>query len=273
NGNETTALGYIKTFLNGQTGLAAECASISSYEGTTLQGSTTSSSDMVNGMQLQTCPGTGTTCGTGTAIYGLDRNVAPNSISTGAYVSLKNCSDPTMSSGSTCAYFSYPGDSFAQTGDFLWSQGYGHTYSYLPQSGAIYRPGVLPLISVVNSMQPSLLGTPTPYNNTGTLSASASAARGMISSDLTTRNVKDNTPGEANILYLAGHDETASVAGTKVMLETLLQLGISTLPSIEVTTEVSRDNPIDASINGTDAILQGTFNLVTPAQTPPTFSL
>jgi hypothetical protein len=273
NTREQTALGFVKTFLNGQTGLAAECASISSYEGTTLQGSTTSTSDEVNGMQLQTCQGTGTTCGGSTASYGLDRNESPSNLGTGSFISLKNCSDPTTSSGSKCAYFSYPGDSFAQTGDFLWSQGWGHTYSYLPQSGSIYRPGVLPLISVVNSMQPSLLGTPVPYNNSGSLSASASAARAMISSDLTTRNVKDNTPGEANILYLAGHDETANVAATKVMLETLLQLGISTLPAITVSTEVSRDNPIDATIDTTDAILQGTYTLTSPVQTPKTYSV
>ncbi len=95
----------------------------------------------------------------------------------------------------------------------------------------------------------------------------------MITSDLTTRNIKDNTPGEANILYLAGHDETTSVSGTKIMLETLLQLGISTLPSITVTTEASRSSPIDATIDGTDAIVQGTFNVTTPAPTAPTYSV
>ena len=201
--------------------------------------------------------------------FGLDRNVYPGTIATNAYVTLSNCSDPTMAAGSECAYFSYPGDSFAQTGDYMWSAGYGHTYSYTPQSGSTYRAGVVPLISIVSSLQTSLLGTPTPYNGS-TLSASATAARAMISSDLTTRNIKDNTPGEANILYLAGHDETTSVAGTKIMLETLLQLGISTLPSITVTTEASRSSPIDASIDGTDAILQGTFDEVTPTPTAPT---
>ncbi|HEY1814747.1 MAG TPA: hypothetical protein VGG74_20515 [Kofleriaceae bacterium] len=268
NSYETTALGYISSFLKGQTGLAAECASVSSYEGTTLNGSTTSGA--VHGMQLQTCQDVGTgVCGTGTPTYGLNRNSNPPNIPT-AGITLRNCSDPTTTAATECVYYSYPGDSFAQTGEYLWSAVNGHTLSYIPQSGSIYRPGVLPLISVVSSLNTSLLGTPTPY--TTTASASAAAARAMITADLSTRNINNNTPGQANILYLAGHDETASVAGTKLMLETLLQLGISTLPSITVTTEASRSSPIDALISSTDAILQGTYNLTTPTPKVPTYS-
>jgi hypothetical protein len=275
--SDVTALGYIKTFLKGQTGLAAECASISSLEGTTLAGGGSvgngTSSNEIEGLQIQTCQDNGTGgCTTTAPTFGLDRDVYPTTINTNSYVALSNCSDPNQSAGAKCAYYSYPGDSFAQTGDYLWEAGYGHTYSYIPQSGSVYRAGVIPLISIVQSLNTADLGTPTPYNNSGTLSASATLARNMISSDLTTRNIMDNTPGEANVLYLAGHDETSSVSGTRVMLETLLQLGISTLPSITVTTEVSRSNPIDAAIDNTDAILQGTYDLTTPTPTVPTFS-
>ncbi|HEX7702395.1 MAG TPA: hypothetical protein VF403_16765, partial [Kofleriaceae bacterium] len=80
---------------------------------------------------------------------------------------------------------------------------------------------------------------------------------------------------KANILYLAGHDEHTSVSGTKVMLETLLQLGISTLPPIISTVEVSRNSPIAATIGGSPAIVQGTFEFITSSSTAittPTFS-
>ncbi len=267
NSYETTAIGYIATFLNGQTGLAAECASLSSLEGSTNAGSMSGANTA--GLQLQTCLNGGTnTCSASTTAYGVDRSSL--TIPT-AGLPLRNCSDPNVAAGSECAYYSYPGDSFAQTGDYTWTAVTGVAQSFFPQSGNIYKPGVVPLISAVTSLNQSLLGTPTPY--TGTASTSATNARAMIASDLSTRSIKDNTPGEANIVYLAGHDETGSVAGTKLMLETLLQLGISTLPSITVTTEVSRSNPIDATIGGVDAILQGTYGLTTPPPTLPTYSV
>ncbi len=171
--------------------------------------------------------------------------------------------------------YSYPGDSFAQTGDYSWSAVSGHTQAWLPNSAvnAIYRPGVVPLISQVTSLDTTKIVTPTPYN--GTPSAAQTAARSIIVADLTTRSVKDNTPGKANILYLAGHDERASVSGTKVMLETLLQLGISTLPPIVSITEVSRNSPIAVTLGTGAAIVQGTFEFITSSSTTittPTFS-
>ncbi|HEX4451289.1 MAG TPA: hypothetical protein VH143_10490 [Kofleriaceae bacterium] len=267
NSYETTAISYIASFLNGQTGLAAECASLSSLEGSTNAGSMSGANTA--GLQLQTCLNSGTnTCSASTTAYGVNRS----SLSIpGSGLPLVNCSDPTTASGSECAYYSYPGDSFAQTADYTWTAVTGVAQSFFPQSGSIYKPGVVPLVSAVTSLNLTLLGTPTPY--TGTASTSATNARAMIAADLSTRSVKDNTPGEANIVYLAGHDETGSVAGTKLMLETLLQLGISSLPSITVTTEVSRSNPIDATIGGVDAILQGTYGLTTPAPTLPTYSV
>ncbi|MEO6772666.1 MAG: hypothetical protein ABI467_06540, partial [Kofleriaceae bacterium] len=180
-----------------------------------------------------------------------------------------------LAAGSKCAFYSYPGDSFAQTGDFSWSAVSGHTQTWLPNSAAssIYRPGVVPLISEVAAVDATMLVTPTPYN--GSASAAQTAARPMIVSDLSTRSVKDNTPGKANILYIAGHDQSNSVAGTKVMLETLLQLGISTLPPIVSIVEVSRNSPIAATIDGNTSIVQGTFEFITSSSTTitvPTFS-
>ena len=222
--------------------------------------------------QYQTCLNSGTgTCAASQTPWGIDRNGA------GSYLAnnIRNCSDPNLANNSKCIFYSYPGDSFAQTGDFSWSAVAGHTQAWLPNApqSSIYRPGVVPLISEVAASDNTKIVTPTPYN--GTPSAAATSIRSIVVAELTTRSVKDNAPGKANILYLAGHDEHTSVAGSKVMLETLLQLGISTLPPIVTTVEVSRNSPIAATIGGSPAIVQGTFEFITSSSTTittPTFS-
>ncbi len=265
---EQTALANISAFLDGQTGLAAECASVSSFEGDYNGGS----AEMQGIPQYQTCKdnGAGACAATGTA-WGIEKS--PSGATTAS--NIRNCTDPNLASGSRCIFFSYPGDSFAQTGDYSWDAVTGHTQYYSPNTntGSIYKAGVLPLISEVSSLDTSKLVAPTPY--TGSPSAAQLAARPMIVAELTSRSVKDNTAGKANILYLAGHNQSTGVAGTKVMLETLLQLGISTLPPIVATVEVSRNSPIAATIDGSPAIVQGTFEFITSSSTPivvPTFS-
>jgi hypothetical protein len=268
NANELTALGKISTFLDGQTGLAAECASVTSYEGDYTAGA----ADSQGVPQFQTCLDTGVgTCAATNTPWGIDRNGA------GSYLAnnVRNCSDPNLTNNNKCIFFSYPGDSFAQTGDYSWSAVSGHTQAWLPNAAqsSIYRPGVVPLISQVALSDSTKIVVPTPYN--GSASAAAIAIRPIVVAELTTRSVKDNTAGKANILYLAGHDEHTSVSGTKVMLETLLQLGISTLPPIVSTVEVSRNSPIAATIGGSPAIVQGTFEFITSSSTvitTPTFS-
>lgn len=265
NANELLALGKISSFLDGQTGLAAECASVTSYEGDYTAGA----ADTQGIPQFQTCLDTGVgTCAATTTPWGIDRN------GTGSYLAsnVRNCSDPNLANSKQCIFYAYPGDSFAQTGDYSFSPVIGHTQAWLPNSAvsSIYRPGVVPLISQVALSDSTKIVTPTPYN--GTASAAATAIRPIVVADLTTRSVKDNTAGKANILYLAGHDEHTSVAGTKVMLETLLQLGISTLPPIVSTVEVSRNSPIAATIDGSPAIVQGTFEFITSSSTTITAS-
>lgn len=268
NANEINALGKISAFLDGQTGLAAECASVTSYEGDYLAGV----ADTQGVPQFQTCLDNGAGgCSGSKTPWGIERSPT----SAGTTSNSRNCSDPNMTTGSKCVVYSYPGDSFAQTGDYSWSAVSGHTQTWLPNTAAssIYKPGVVPLISEVNSLDLTKIVTPSPYN--GSPSAAETAARPMVVAELTSRNVKDNTAGKANILYLAGHDQRTSVSGTKVMLETLLQLGISTLPPIVTIVEVSRNSPIAATIGGNPSIVQGTFEFVTSSSTTivvPTFS-
>ncbi|MEO6776242.1 MAG: hypothetical protein ABI467_25040, partial [Kofleriaceae bacterium] len=129
NANEQTALANITTFLNSQTGLAAECASVTSYEGDYKSGV----ADTQGVPQFQTCldNGAGACAATGTP-WGIERE--PTSATTTS--NSRNCSDPNLAAGSKCAFYSYPGDSFAQTGDFSWSAVSGHTQTWLPNSAA-----------------------------------------------------------------------------------------------------------------------------------------
>jgi hypothetical protein len=265
---EMNAMAKIATFLNGQTGLSAECASLSAYEGDANNGTNSERA----GLQLQTCVNNGAgACSATTTFFGLNRNTNPPDIDT-RKPTLRNCSDPDLATGAECAYYSYPGDSFVQTGDYLWLALGGHTASYKAHAtpNSIYRPGVVPLVSHVMSLDKTKLGTPVPYS--GTPSPSAVLARPMIDAEFSTRSIKDNTPGKANILYLAAHNLTPSVAGTRMMIQTLLQLGLSNLPPISFVVEVSRSSPIATTMNGAPTIVQGTYEFLTPAGTIPTFS-
>src|SRR5262249_38081908 len=71
-----------------------------------------------------------------------------------------------------------------------------------------------------------------------------------------------------NLMYVAGHDLTSVVAGTKVVLQTLLLLGEP--PPAYETYEVSRSTPVISPVNGNDAIVQGTFENLQPTPTAKT---
>ena len=277
---ELTALSNISSFLDGQTGLAAECASVSSLEGSyndeVGHASSAAANGNYKGLQLQTCVNNGSGgCSTTTTNWGINRD-GYSLTSTGPN-SLVNCSDITTATSSQCAYYSYPGDPFAQIGDHLWFTSpaynasvvgglspYSWVWGFKPLNAKndVYKPGVLPLVSGVSSLNRTNL----------TLAPTATAVRTMIVDDYATRNIKDNTAGKANILYLGGHDENSSVAATKLMLETLLQLGNPTIPPTTITTEISRSTPVTAMINGSTAVVQGTLEYVNPPQTPTTYS-
>ncbi len=291
NSSEINALGNLATFLDNPGGLMAECASISTIEGAYVHGTSgscsggftswTSCAYRSGPLQLQTCVNNGSgTCAAGTTPWGMNRDQKGFGNS---YAAIKNCSDVTTTGGSTCAYYSYPGDSYSQTADYVWnSAGYnngscinsagvltpcytgdGVVSDFLPNTStnSIYKPGVLPLISAVASLDRTKLATP-------------ALARAMIVSDLSTRSVKDDAPNKANIAYVGGHDLSGTVAGTKIILETLLQLGFtSTPPPATVTTEVARASPVVTTVNNNTVLVQGTFESQSPAPTVPTVNL
>ena len=238
---EIVAMGKIATFLDGQTGLMAECHSIQSFEGGPTQGIATT--------QFQSCKDTAGACSGFNPLGFVKNNSAPSGPT-------QNCSDPNLSNGDACIYFSQPSEPLAQTADFKWTPVGGSVASFINNKpSTMYRPGATPLIGGVNSL------------NTGFVSLPATArSSGMIVTDFVSRMNKDNDPTKANIIYVGGHDVSGVVAGTKLILQTLLLLGEP--PIVTSTAEVSRASPIVASIDGTMSIVQGTFEAVTPAPIP-----
>ena len=258
NTDENTAFTNMNTFLNGTAGFMAECASIESIEGAQVGYGSPTAASTTKG-QFQTCVKNGTVCSTtATTTYGITKNSLDANLNADPSGVLPNCTDMTNAAGADCAYYGYPGDPYAQVAEYKWnSKAFSlgsQVADFVPNSGAnaIYRPGVLPLISGVSSLVWNKTNTPT-------------TARGMIKGDYVTRSNKDNDPAKSNILYLGGHDLTTTVSGTKLALQTLLQLGDTV--SDPTTVEISRATPILAIIEGTEALVQGSLERVTPAGT------
>lgn len=249
--NEVTAITNVANFLNGQTGLMAECESISSFEGAYKTGVAHKRGSTAG--QFQTCIDNGSgKCSSSTTKYGIDRDIYHRITS-----AKQNCTDPTLSSAVNCIYFGAPGDPYAQPADYMWNPVNGYTEDFVANSatGSIYRPGVVPLISGVYSLDKSKL-------------TNSTTARQMIVSDFVSRGSKDNDPLKGNLMYVAGHDLTSVVSGTKVVLQTLLLLGEP--PPAYETYEVSRSTPVISTVNGTEAIVQGTFENLQPTPTAKT---
>ena len=277
---EAAAMSHLAAFLDGSGGMMAECASIASLEGAYATGSKAgacpgyaSCAPQAGPTQYQTCVDDGTgTCAAGTTRWGLNKDVRGYGQAR-SFAALPNCTDPTTPAGATCAYYASPGDSFAQTGDYVWNakgydpgrmgfyDGWGEVSDWLPNPAthAMYRPGVQPLISAVASLDRGKLASP-------------ALARTMVAADLATRSVKDNAPGKGNIAYVGGHDLTGTIAGTKVVLETLLQLG-DPAPTPGTPVELSRASPVVATIDHQSTIVQGTFEHVDPAPARPAVNL
>jgi hypothetical protein len=250
---EIATIATIATFLDGQTGLMAECHSIEAFEGADNNGSAHERGAPAG--QFMTCKNDGSgACAATTTYFGVNKDIP--ALSENTY--WQNCSDPNQANGADCVYFADPGDPFAQPGDHTWYTKSGSVSNFINNTteGSIYRPGVLPLISGVTTLDKTKL-------------APADARASLVVTDYVTRHNKDNTPTKANILYMSGHDVSGVVSGTKVILQTLLLLGE---PPIETSnTEVSRSSPITATVTTPTgvktALIQGSFEKLNPPAT------
>ncbi|QAT82844.1 hypothetical protein EJ065_1240 [Corallococcus coralloides] len=167
----------------------------------------------------------------------------------------RNCTDPDYMNESSprpaCILYPNPGDPFSQLGDFRFNNVAGETENYR----TTFKNGVRRLaVSWVN------YATGNQYDNPVHV-----AAHTLRGNDFFSFNQKDNDPQKATIVYLAGHDFKDSVAGTRIVLNTLLNLGSEPLQSERtVSAPVALDDTNGSDTNGSRALVFKTsYNAVT----------
>ncbi|NOK37784.1 hypothetical protein HMI49_31755 [Corallococcus exercitus] len=214
-------------------GLFAECASIWSYEHTERPDSSLVPSSRFQGDGL------------------FERNALLN----GSTWNGRNCTDPDYRNESSprpaCILYPNPGDPFSQLGDFRFNNVAGHTENYR----TTFKNGVRRLAVSWKDYAPG-----NQYDNPAHVAANAQRGHDFFSF-----NQKDNDPQKATIVYLAGHDFKDSVAGTRIVLNTLLNLGSEPLQSERtVSAPVALDDKNGSDTNGSRAVLFKTsYNAVT----------
>ncbi|MCP3102023.1 hypothetical protein LZ198_24455 [Myxococcus sp. K15C18031901] len=214
-------------------GLFAECASIWSYETTVRPNNTPVLTSRFQG----------------------DGNFTKNSLSGGSTWDGRNCTDPDYLAQSTsnrgqCVLYPNPGDPFSQMGDFRFNNTVGHTENYR----ATYKTGV-------RRLAVSWFGYASGERFDNTTDVAKNARRGH---DFFTFNQKDNDPKKATIVYLAGHDFKSSVPGTRIVLNTLLNLGSEPVGSERaISAPVAFDDTNGSDANGSRAlVLAATYDAV-----------
>ncbi|WP_338869837.1 hypothetical protein [Myxococcus stipitatus] len=214
-------------------GLFAECASIWSYETT------------------QRANGTAVTSSHFQGESGFEKNMLTN----GGNWNGRNCTDPDylalpLTNREQCILYPNPGDPFSQMGDFSLNSVTGHTQNYR----ATYKNGVRRLAVSWFKYEDTHV-----FDNV--TDVGGDSRRGH---DFFSFNQKDNDPKKATIVYLAGHDYQKSVAGTRVVLNTLLNLGSEPLSSERaLSAPVAFDDTNGSDTDGSRAlVLAATYDAV-----------
>lgn len=190
-------------------GLMAQCRSIGGYETANEWGSSWNVIDPGNGTSTR---------------FMFTNEIEIEGLTSGSW-SGKNCTDPDYVNGQ-CTKYPNPGDAFAQVGDFAYtaeSGAVGHFRPYLAASAR--RAGVNRLATswqdytaaVTNEGVATAGGPPASYNNNG--------------NDFVAITQKDNDPEKSTVIYIGAHNLSNQVAGTRIILNTLLNLGADPIPS------------------------------------------
>lgn len=133
-----------------------------------------------------------------------------------------------------------PGNIFSQKGNFSYTGTSGHIHQYKPpvEVGSVYWPNVFRMVTSRN--------------------AGTSSRDGW---DFASTRHKDGDPAKGMVVYLAGHTYNNNPAGTRVVLNTLLNLGFSSAG-----VELARSEPVGYHDAGLDKnrVYQGTY-----VQLPP----
>lgn len=178
--------------------------------------------------QIVTCNGTADGgCSGKPLVRGFLHEVDTNSLIN--IVPLHNCTDPDLANGANCVYYAAPGDPFAQLGDQMWFPRFGLLSDFTPYTGSTYVPEWSSLAFLIAKADTTKLGS---YQQ-----ARAQAMSDVFSKDVraprTLSGLQDSDPKDSSFnIYLGGHSYASDVAGTRVVLNTMLALGTS-LATIE----------------------------------------
>jgi type IV pilus assembly protein PilY1 len=185
-------------------------------------------------------PGTATA----TAPVGLLHAINPGS---DVGVRLDNCTDPSTAAGVSCVHYASPTSAFSQIGDYRWWSYTGGVENYTTSSTAVYTPGAQRLLYTVDNLNKSTIKT---------------NPASMAASDNVTLIQRGNDKNKAQMVYLAGHNYTPDVAGTRVALNTLMALGlvVSSVETAFVGPTILNDSVVVAS-----------YDRITSTGVPPTY--
>ena len=165
----------------------------------------------------------------------------------------RNCTDPDYTSG-PCALFPQPYNPYSQIGDFHFNAGYGYTSSFQPdtRNGSAYQTGIDRLIVSWNNYRSSdILTSPPDPSNDGW--------------DFVDFSFKDNDQNKGAVLYVSGHTYSTSVAGNRIILNTLSNLGYSPVGfERTLASPITYNDPNGSLSGGSQALL---FNSIYDAIT------
>ncbi|MFL5428469.1 MAG: hypothetical protein ACJ79M_02540 [Myxococcales bacterium] len=176
---------------------------------------------------VETVPGSGVCSGSNTGTAGMrgtlhdvdpkNPTTNPNNYTVIGKARLRNCTDPNLAKGSNCMYYTSPGSAYAQIGDYLWFSRYGLLSNFKPNTGNTYASNVTPLGFTV-------LGV----TNPGTSLDYATARTQSLADDFNfmLQPVGASKLNASQVIYLGGHTYSADVSGTRVVLNTMLALGV-----------------------------------------------
>ena len=220
------ALNNIAKFLDNKgTGLMAECASIETYEGSLHSKAGSCSWQYANGSWSYVCAPPSWNLNVAQYdpntkfLYTADlyTNGVGGGDSTSDQWVGRNCTDPDYSSGQ-CVVYPNAGDPFSQMGDFSFTAKDGAVNSYHQGVGSDRRPGARRLAYSWDDYKSTDAGK----------EGDVSTQDGW---DFFSVSQKDNDPKKATIVYLGGHSYANSVPGTRIVLNTLLNLGSNPIGS------------------------------------------
>lgn len=174
-------------------------------------------------------------------------NLTINGLS-GTSTNGRNCTDPDYVNGG-CTKYPEAADPFSQVGDFSYAPTGGHVKNYrVNGTGGTRRIGMKRLAS-------SWRDYPTGSDDTGD--------NGW---DFITLTQKDNDPEKGTVIYISGHNLSNNAAGTRVVLNTLLNLGADPISS-----DRSYTQPVgfvDATLSNTPTLVSSVYAAVSGTLLP-----